>query len=68
MRRITRQIDKEENRQLENRNHNYPTFFDTCRNKRLNKYKMYQRKFIVIYCYTKKIDIFEKQNQLTTPF
>ena len=39
MRRITRQIDKEENRQLENRNHNYPTFFDTCRNKWLTVLK-----------------------------
>ena len=38
MRRITRQIDKEENRQFQNRNHNYPTIFDTCRNKWLNKY------------------------------
>ena len=33
MSRITRQIDKEENRQLKNRNQNYPTIFDTCRNK-----------------------------------
>ena len=38
MLRITRQIDKEENRQFQNRNHNYPTIFDTCRNKWLNKY------------------------------
>ena len=50
MRRITRQIDKEENGQLENRNHNYPTIFDTCRKiNGLTSTKMCQLKSIILF-------------------
>ena len=69
MRRITRQIDKEENGQLENRNHNYPTIFDTCRKiNGLTSTKMCQLKSIILFCHNWNIEPFQNVEDIIVYF